>query len=278
MSRQVLEQISSNTGWIFVVDNKPGVGGNIGLDAVAKSKPDGYTLGMAQTANLAINPALYRKMPYDARKDFSAIGLVASQAVMLVVRNDSPYRTVGDLIADARSRPGRVTMASAGAGTTGHLAGELLARRAGVQWTHVPYRGFGLALNDIYGGQTDFMVTSPQSSMSQLKAGKLRALAVSSPQRVAVLPQVPTIAESGYAGFEAMDWKGMVGPAGMPPAVVATLNAELQKALAAPALVGKLGADGGAALGGTASHMTGFVGTELMRWGDAVRESGATAN
>src|SRR5262249_19326907 len=165
VSRLVTAKITIDQGWTFVIDNKPGATGNIGLDAVAKSKPDGYTLGMGQTANLAINPALFPKMPYDPLKDFTPVALVASQPVVLVVRAEAPWKSLADLVAAAKAKPGTLTQALAGTGTVGHLAGELFARRAAVKVTNVPYKGAAPAITDLIGGQTDFMFGTPQALM-----------------------------------------------------------------------------------------------------------------
>jgi tripartite-type tricarboxylate transporter receptor subunit TctC len=275
VTRMITGKIAETTHWTFVIDNKAGAGGNIGLDAVAKSKPDGYTLGVGQTANLAINPTLYAKIPYDALKDFTPIALLAAQPVVLVVRSESPYKTLADLVAAAKAKAGSVTLASAGNGTVGHLAGEGFARRAGVKFTHIPYKGAGPALTDLLGGQTDFMFATPQGALPQIQGGKLRALAVTSAKRIAVLKDVPTIAESGYKGFEATDWKALLAPAGTPADIVKRLNAEVEKALKQPETIAKLNAEGSEALGGSPQRFADFLKTEHARWGALVKESGA---
>ncbi|MGT2490129.1 Bug family tripartite tricarboxylate transporter substrate binding protein [Cupriavidus basilensis] len=215
-SRLVAEKLTLTDHWTLVVDNKPGAGGNIGLDTVAKSAPDGYTTGMGQAANLAINPALYPKMPFDPLKDFTPVAGVAEQPVVLVVRQDSPLRTLADFVKAARARNGDMGIAQAGNGTVGHLAGEMLARRAGVRVLQVPYKGAGPAMTDLLGGQVDAYFGNTVSVMPQLSAGKIRALAVTSAKRLPSLPAVPTVAEQGFAGFEATTWLGLVGPAGLP--------------------------------------------------------------
>jgi tripartite-type tricarboxylate transporter receptor subunit TctC len=206
VARLVSAKISAGTpGWNFVIDNRPGAGGNIGLDAVAKAKPDGATLGMGQTANLAINPALYPTMPYQATKDFVPVAVVAAQPVVLVVRADAPYRTLADLIAAAKAKPGSLTMASAGNGTVGHLTGELFRKQAGIDFVHVPYKGAGPASTDLLGGQVVFYFATPQAAVPLIKSGKLRGLAVTSAERVQVLPDVPTAREGGLPGLIATD-------------------------------------------------------------------------
>lgn len=278
LTRQLAEKIAAATKWILVIDNKPGAGGNIGLDALAKSAPDGYTLGMGQTANLAINPSLYAKMPFDASKDFAPVGLVSAQPMVLVVSAESPHRSLADVVAAAKAKADGLTMASAGSGTVGHLAGELFARRAGVKFLHIPYKGAAPAVTDLLGRQVDIMFANTQSVMTLVTSGKLRALAVSSAQRVKPLPAVPTIAESGYAGFEAVTWSGLVAPAGMPADIIARLNAEIAKALARADFLEKLAAEGSEPLGGSPQQFAEFMRAEQAKWGAAVRASGAKAD
>ena len=276
LSRLVMAEVTQATQWNFIVDNRPGAGGNIGLDMVAKARPDGYTLGTAQTSNLAINPALYPKMPFDALKDFAPVALLTSQPVVLVVRAESPLKSVADLKARATTQP--VNMASAGTGTVSHIAGEMFARRAGIKLLHVPYKGAGPAITDLIGGQTDIYFGTPPSVLQMIKGGKLRALAVTSARRMPLLPDVPTIAESGYAGFVAEDWKALVAPAGTPPAVVQALNHAVNAALQKPDLIGRLQEEGSTVRGGSAADLDTFMKAEYRRWGEAVRASGAKAD
>ncbi len=273
LSRLVFNKVGASTHWTVVVENRAGAGGNIGLDSVAKAKADGYTIGMGQTANLAINPSLYPKMPYDAVKDFTPVALVAAQPVVLIVRQDSPYKTLAELVAAGKTR--QLSMASAGTGTVGHLTGEMFQRKAGIKALHVPYKGASPALTDLMGGQTDFYFATPPIAMPMLKAGKLRALAVTSGKRVALLPNVPTVAEQGYAGFQAEDWKALVAPAGTPADVVARLNAEVNKALKQPDTIAKLHDEGSEPRGGTPAELAAFIKSENARWGAIVKESGA---
>ena len=272
-ARLLADGIRTGSQWTFVIDNKAGAGGNIGMDAVAKSKADGYTLGMGQTANLAINPSLYPKMPYDAQKDFVPVAVVATQPVVLVVRADAPYKTLADLVAAAKARPGQLTLASAGSGTVGHLTGELFAKRAGYQQVHVPYKGAGPAATDLLGGQVNYYFATPQAVVSFVQAGKLRALAVSSAKRLPILPDTPTIAESGYKGFETNDWKMLVAPAGTPADVVNRLNAEAQKALGKPETIAKLLAEGSLPGSGTPQQAAQLLKAEQQRWAQVVRDA-----
>jgi tripartite-type tricarboxylate transporter receptor subunit TctC len=259
------------------VDNKPGAGGNIGIDALVKSKPDGYTLAVGQTSNLAINPSLYTKVPYDSLKDITPIAFITQQPVLVVVKADSPFKTLADLIKAGQSGKA-LAMASAATGTVGHLAGEMLARQAAFKISHIPYKGAGPALTDLMGGQTDFMLPTPQASLQLVQAGKLRALAVTSAKRIPVLPHVPTVAESGYAGFEAVDWKVLIGPAKMSPATVKKLHGEVEKALAKPDMQSKLQAEGSAPVTGTPEQLAAFIKSEHSRWGAVVKAAGITAD
>lgn len=274
VARLIAEKITAARNWAFVIDNRPGAGGNIGLDMVAKAKPDGDTIGLGQTSNLAINPTLYPKLPYNALKDFVPVALIAGQPMVVVVKAGSPYNTLGDLVAAGKAKSGGLSMASPGSGTVGHLAGELFAQRAGFKFLHVPYKGAAPAVTDLIGGQVDFYLATPQAVIPLVKGGKLRAIAVTSIKRVPVLPEVPTVDESGYKGFEANDWKGLVAPAGTSPEIVKRLNAAAEQALAQPDTVARLLADGSVPLGGSPEAFARFLQSENARWGDAVRKAG----
>jgi len=279
VSRLIADKIArTQPGWTLIIDNRPGAGGNIGMDMVAKARPDGLILAMGQTSTLAINPALYPRMSFDSLKDFVPVALVASQPMILVVRADGPLKTVAALVQAGRARPGQLTQALAGTGTVGHLAGEMFGKAAGLKFTNVPYKGAAPALQDLIGGQTDLMFATPQSVLGLIKGGKLRALAVTALKRLPVLPDTPTLDESGYKGFEASDWKAIVAPAGTPGPIVQQLNAAVEKALASPATLGQLLADGSAPLKGTPAEVAAYVKAEHTRWSAAVRAAGATAD
>src|SRR5260221_434535 len=277
-SRALTQRIAKNTGWTFVVDNKPGAGGNIGAEQAAKAPPDGYTLVLGQTSNLAINPFLYAKPPFDPMKDFAPVALVSSVPLVIVSsarRKDAdPLLTIKDFIQKAKSKPDSVTYASPGNGTVGHLAGEMIARIAGVKLLHVPYKGAGPALSDLIGGQVDLYLSTPQAAVGQIKAGTVHALAMTSAKRTAALPQVPTLAESGIKGAEVASWYGVLAPAKTPPDIVARLNVEVNKALAAPEVRESLTGEGGEVLGGTPEQFTAFLRAEQAKWSKVVKDSG----
>lgn len=278
VTRHIAEKMSAGSKWTFLVDNKPGASGNIGMEALAKSRPDGYTIGMGQTANLAINPAMTGKMPFDAARDFVPVALVAELPTVMVVRADSPWKSLGDAVKAAKAKPGEVKQALAGNGTVGHLAGEMLSRRAGIEVLNIPYKGAAPAIADLIGGQTDYMFATPQSVAGMIRSGKLRALAVTSQKRLSFLPEVPTVAESGYRDFVAMDWKAIVAPAGTPADVVQRLNAEAMKALAQPALMATLEAEGSVPMTGTPEQAARFIKSEQAKWSSLIREAGIKAD
>jgi tripartite-type tricarboxylate transporter receptor subunit TctC len=272
-ARTLATKVSESAKWTFVIENKPGAGGNLGVEQAVRSAADGYTLVIGQTSNLAINPALYAKLPYDPLRDLSPIALVVSAPVVLVVAADSKFRSLADLFAAAKA--GTVTYASPGNGTVSHLSGELLQRASGVKLTHVPYKGAAQALTDTLGGQVDSFMSSVPSALGQIRGGKLRAIAVTSAKRSPELPGTPTIAESGYPGFEASTWYGLLAPAGTPAPVISRLNSEVNRALAAKEVRERLASEGGEALGGSPAHFAAFLAAEHAKWGRIVRESGA---
>ena len=272
LSRVIAQAITTQSpAFTFVIENRPGAGGNIGLDAVAKATADGYTIAMGQTANLAVNPALYSSMPFDPLKDFAPIAAISSQPLIVVVSSASPYKTFAQLVEGSRKE--RLNMASAGNGTIGHIGGELFQRRANIQWTHVPYKGAGPALTDMMGGSVQVYFGNTQSVAGLVAGGKLRALAVTSAKRLHQWPEVPTVAELGYPGFEAATWSGLVAPAGTPPAIVERLAAEANKALKRPEVMKRLEEDGSTALGGSPQQFADFIRAEHAKWGAAVRDA-----
>jgi tripartite-type tricarboxylate transporter receptor subunit TctC len=275
LARAAAQKLTESLGQSVVVDNRPGAAGNIGSDIVAKSVPDGYTLLMGTVGTHAINPSLYAKMPYDHVKDFMPVVLVAAVPNVLVVNPSLPVKSVSDLIKLAKAKPGEINFASSGSGTSIHLSGELFKTMAHVDMTHVPYKGSAPALTDLIGGQVQIMFDNLPSSLAQIKAGKLRAIAVTSQKRAPALPDVPTIAESGLPGFEATSWFGVLAPAGTPFPVVARINSEINKWLQTPEAREQLLAQGAAAAGGTPESFAAHIRAETDKWAKVVKESGA---
>jgi len=263
------------SGYTFVIDNKPGSGGNIGVDMAAKAPADGYTLVMGQTSNLAINPTLYSKLPYDPVKDLTPVSLVASSPLVIVTAADSPFRTLADVVKQARENPGLINYATSGNGTVAHLAVESLQKVAGIKLTHVPYKGAAQGATDVLSGQVQLYVSSIPTLMGHIRNGKMRPLAVTSLKRAAYLPQVPTIAESGYKGFDAVTWFGILGPARLPADIVSRLNADIHKALKDVELQKRLGEQGATVESGTPEQFGGLIQGDIARWGKIVKESGA---
>ena len=273
IAREVANKVATQQGWTLVVDNKPGSGGNLGVDAAAKAAPDGYTLVLGQTSNLAINPTLYAKLPYNPQKDLAPVGLVASSPLVLVVAANSPYKTLADVIAAGKAQPEAINYASSGSGTVAHLAVEQFQKVAGVKFTHVPYKGAAQGVTDPIGGQIQLYMSSVPTLIGHIRNGKMRALAVTSGKRVNDLPDVPTIAESGYKGFEAVTWFGIAGPASMPKEAVAKLNAAFNKALQDADVKKKLEGQGADVLGGTPEQFGKLIQDDIVRWGKLVKES-----
>ena len=275
LARAVAQKLSEAWGQQVVVDNHPGAGGNIGSDIVAKAAPDGYTLLMGTVGTHAINPSLYAKMPYNHVKDFAPVILVAGVPNVLVVNPSVPAQSVQELIAYAKANPGKLNFASSGNGTSIHLSGELFKTMTGTQMTHVPYKGSAPALTDLVGGQVQLMFDNLPSSLAFIKAGKLRALAVTSAARSTALPDVPTLAESGLPGFEASSWFGVLAPAGTPHDIVSKLNGAIAAWLASPEARDNLAAQGAIAAGGSPDAFARHIDAETAKWAKVVKASGA---
>ena len=274
IARATAQKLSETWGQQVIVDNRPGAAGNIGSELVAKAAPDGYTLLMGTVGTHAINPSLYAKMPYDHVKDFAPVILVAGVPNVLVVNSDLPVKSVPELIAYAKANPGKLNFASSGSGTSIHLSGELFKTMTGVTMTHVPYKGSAPALTDLVGGQVQLMFDNLPSSLAFIKAGKLRALAVTSTTRAPALPDVPTVADF-VPGFEASSWFGILAPAGTSPDVVAKINGEVSKWLATSDAKDKMSAQGANIAGGTPEDFAKHIQSETAKWAKVVKESGA---
>ena len=266
VARIVAKKVSENIGQPIVIDNKGGAGSILGTEIVAKVEPDGYTLLLGQSGPISINPAVYKPLPYDPVKDFSPVAMTTAYPYILVVNADLPVKSLQELVAPAKSKPGTMNYGSTGVGAANHLVSELFNAKAGLKMTHVPYRGTALAVGDLLGGQLTMVFGDPISVLSQMKAGKLRALAVTSLERSPVAPEVPTVAESGYPGFEALAWHGILAPAKTPPAVVQKLNAEITKALADPATKKLLEDQAMQTVGNTPDAFAAFIQKDIVLW------------
>jgi tripartite-type tricarboxylate transporter receptor subunit TctC len=274
LARAAGQKLSEAWGQQVIVDNRPGAAGNIGSELVAKAAPDGYTLLMGTVGTHAINPSLYAKMPYDHVKDFVPVILVAGVPNVLVVNPGLPVNSVAELIAYAKANPGKLNFASSGSGTSIHLSGELFKAMTGVEMTHVPYKGSAPALTDLMGGQVQLMFDNLPSSLAFIKAGKLRALGVTSAARATALPDTPAVADT-VPGFEASSWFGILAPAGTPREVVMKINAETAKWLASPDAKEKLASQGANAAGGSPDVFAKHIQTETAKWAKVVKDSGA---
>ena len=276
MARAIGQKLTEAWSQPVVVDNRAGAGGNIGADLVAKGPADGYTLLMGAVATHAINPTLYAKIPYDPVRDFTPVALVAQVPNILVVNPSVPAKSVKELIALARARPGYLNFGSGSTGSTGHLAGELFKTMAGVQMVHIPYKGGAPAMADLLAGQVQLMFDNLANALPNVKAGRLRALAVTTLARSPAMPDLPTMAESGLPGFDLTTWFGLMVPAGTPPEIVAKLNAEIVRALNAKDMrerLEKMGAEPPA--NNTPEHFAAFVRAEAAKYAKVVKDSGA---
>ena len=276
MARITAQKFSESLGQQVIVDNRPGASGIVGTELAAKAPPDGYTLLM-MSLTLTVNPSLYRKLPYDTVKDLIPISLIASAPLMLVVNPALPVKSVKDLIAYAKANPGKLNFGSGGRGTTPHLAGEMLKAMAGLQMTHVPYKGGGPALADLVGGQIQLMLENIPSTLPFAKAGKLRALAVSGKKRSALAPDLPTLDEAGLAGYEIVGWNGLFFPTGTSPVHVKTIYAQAVKMLAQPDVKERLATLGAEPVGNSPAEFAGFIRAEIAQWARIVQQAGLKA-
>ncbi len=275
-ARLILTRVSLELGQPFVFDNIAGAGGNLGCQQAARAAADGYTLLYGTNGTHGINHALYKNPGFNPKKDFQAIGRLSSLAAMLVVRPGLPVNSVADLIKLLRAKPGGYAFGSAGYGTTSHLTGEMFKAQEGLFAIHVPYRGGAPALIDLMGGRLDFMIDVAANTAPQVQGGRIKALAVTSAQRLPNFPELPTMIEAGLPGFQVTAWDALFAPAGLSPAIVEKINAAIRKALADPELRKQLSARGVEPYPSSAAELTQFVSTEMDKWGAAVKRSGAT--
>ena len=273
LARTIGEKLAASLGQPFIIDNRPGAATQVGAQIVAKSASDGYTLLMATSTTLAINVSLYSKLPYDPVKDFAPVSLVASQPFVLVINPELPVKSIRELIALAKSRPGLLNYATSGSGSAAHLAMALFQAMTGIDVVHVPYKGGAPALVDIMGGQVAMMFDN--TALAYIKSGRLRALGVSTRNRLPVMPDVPTISEAGVPGYEMAAWQGVVTTAGTPRAVVEKLNAEIVKLLGLPEVQARLSMDGGEVTPSTPEQFAAYIASEISRFAKIVQDAGA---
>jgi tripartite-type tricarboxylate transporter receptor subunit TctC len=272
-ARLVAPALGEILGQPVVVENKPGAGGTIGADFVAKSPPDGYTLLMGSNSTFSVAPSLYPKNPYHPLRDFAPVTMIATAPFVLVVNPALPAKDARELVALAKASPGKLTMSSAGTGSSNHLVGELFQEISGARFTHIPYKGSGQALTDLMGGQVNLHFDQITSAASHIQAGKLRALMVTAPARVPMLPDVPTAAEAGYPSFEATNVTGLIAPAGTPREVIDKLNAAAQKVIAQPAIRERFAGIGAEATGGTPEQFGNYIRDDFSKWTRIVKDA-----
>lgn len=273
--RQINQKLGETGTWTLVVENRPGQGGSIAAAEAARAVPDGYTLLFSATGALATNPVLYGNLRYDPVKDFTPITRIIDLPLVLMVNATSPYRSVSDLVADAKARPGVLNYASVGNGSTSHLVMASLAKQAGIELTHIPYKGSAEIIPALLGGSVHAVFESIVVAQGQSKAGRARVLAVSTGRRLSSMPDIPTLAEAGLKGFDMAAWYGVLGPAGLPQVVVQRANQDFIKAVTAPDLQAALEGQGSPVVTSTPEEFAAFIRTEGIRWGQAVRDSGA---
>lgn len=276
--RQIGQKLAQQTGWSVIVENKPGQGSSLAAAEVAKAAPDGHTLIFLATGALATNPALFKNLRYDPEKDFTPITRIIDFPLVLIVGAGSPYQSLSALITDAKAKPGTLNYASVGNGSTAHLVMAMLAKQTGMQITHIPFRGSAEVIPALISGSVQGIFESTVVGMTHAKTGKVRILAVSPGKRLSALPNVPTVAEAGIAGFDMAAWYGMLGPAGMPRPIVERLNQEFIRAVTSPDLRERLESQGTPVVTSTPEEFAAFIRSERPKWARAVRESGATVD
>jgi len=275
VGRVVAQKLSELLGQQVFVDNRAGAGGSIGTEVAVRSPPDGYTLVLASTSEIAVNPAIYSKLDYDTLKDLAPVAMVASSPMVLIVSPSLPVKTVGDFIALAKAKPGELNIASAGNGSFTHLSGELFRSMTGLSWTHVPYKGAPPAIGDLAGGRVDAMFSTMPAAMGSIKGALVKAIAISSRMRMSALPDVPTFIESGVPGYEPEYWYGVFVPAATPKEIVAKLGDAVAKAVQSPEVAANLVSQGASPATMPSAQFAGYVKQEVARWGKVVKDSGA---
>lgn len=277
IARSVAASLTNSLGQSVYVDNKPGGAGNIAMEEIKRANPDGYTLMLGHVGTLAVNPALFgKKLPYDPNKDFAPVTLVAKVPNVIAVSEKSPYKTLADLVTDAKKNPGKINYGSAGNGSAGHLAMEYFSSESGIDLVHVPYKGSGPMLTDLIGGQIQATFNGLPSLMGQIKGGALRPLAVGSADRSKVVPNVPTLSELGYKGFETSQWYGIIVPAGTPQPIIDRLQKEIAKALQSKEESKRMLDDGAILIGDTPAQFSAFIKTEQNRWAKVIEKAKIT--
>jgi len=278
VARSVAVEMEKGLGQPIIIDNKPGGGGNVAMQDVARSDPDGYTLIIGHIGTLAVNPFMFESLPFDTNRDFAAVSLLAKIPNIFVVHADVPAKDLREFVALAKREPGKLYYGSAGNGSAGHLAFEYLKLVAGIDLVHVPYKGTGPNLIDLVAGRTQATSAGSPPLLPHVKAGKLRIIAVGSAKRISVVPEVATVAEQGYPGFETTQWYGLNAPAKTPPAVIARLSDEAAKAAKLPSVAERFAVDSAEAVGSTPQAYAEFITKEQARWGEVVRKAGIKAN
>jgi tripartite-type tricarboxylate transporter receptor subunit TctC len=274
VARAIAPRLSERLGQQILVDNRPGAGGSIGMDMVAKAAPDGYTIGLGAAGALAVNVSLYSRMPFDPVKDLTPVCMVAMIPFLLVAHPSVPANSLGELLTLAKAKPGQLSLGHGGNGTAMHLSGELLRLMAGVDFAQVPYKGSGPAATDVIAGQLPLAVVDVPSALAQVKAGRLKALGVTTAQRIFAAPEIPTLAESGVPGYESTGWFGVVAPAGTPPGIVARLNAEIVSALKDPVIRDRVLAAGAEPAPGTPEEFAALIKSEIPKWARVIKVAG----
>jgi tripartite-type tricarboxylate transporter receptor subunit TctC len=276
VARITAEALTAAMGKSFIVENLGGGGGTVGTGVASKAKPDGYTLVVGSSSTFGVNPSLMKNLPYDAKKDFEPVSLISFAPNVLVVPKTLPVSTVGEFVALAKSKPGEMSFASSGTGGSPHLAGELFTREAGIDLIHIPYKSSGQSMTDLLGGRVDMSFSTLIATQEQITAGGLKALAVTTSERVESLPDVPTMAEAGFPAVRITAWNGLLAPAGTPDAIVKKLSAAVQSAMRSPEVVEKLKRDGAKPVGSTPEEFKVYIAEEIAKWAQVIKAANIT--